>query len=306
MSFWPQGDDDDEDDSDHSVDIKSEEEEVEVEEYMDEQNIEEQIVCLKAEYAFQMSKNSQLQRELEKTNVRIRRRQKIVEYYDDYIFNYVFDDDKEEIKKNKLKPFNISKYEESIDIIDIDKDYKNVIRIIQIEETRRLEEEEEEEWRMYQLSHNDYRPNSFNNFNKPKHQSSMTIYNYNVSSSISFGGGTRMRSKSAAHVMHANILYQVSPEEQIIEKQWMRQLRKRKFKIFVNKHRKQKLQKLKKSSEQKLKELEQQIAMKQRIEKLNNLRNKLDILKKSRITFIQNTSKELDLLRSVIYNLYNK
>ena len=42
------------------------------EEYI--QNMAEQIVCLKAEYAFEMSKNSKLQSEMEKQDVRLRRR----------------------------------------------------------------------------------------------------------------------------------------------------------------------------------------------------------------------------------------
>ena len=116
-------------------------------------------------------------------------------------------------------------------------------------------------------------------------------------------GSGRLRSKSAAHIMHANILYQVSAQERKLEKQWMRQLRQRQFKIFANKYKRQKLKKLKKESQQKLKELEQQIAMKRRMEKLNYLRLKLDILKKSRIVFIQNASKELDFLRNVVKSL---
>ena len=51
-------------------------------------------------------------------------RKKLFGYYDDYIFNVVFNDDDE---------FDLQRLEHEIDEKDIESDYKNCIRIIQQE-----------------------------------------------------------------------------------------------------------------------------------------------------------------------------
>eukprot|EP01084_Bolivina_argentea_P234540 394863_1 len=261
--------------------------------YIDSENIEEQIVCFRAEYAFEMSRNSQLQNEREKIQVRIRRRKAIIDYYDD-------DDDGR---------FDTKQLENTTDVIDIDNDYKNVIHTIQIQEPQ-LEQDEDAE-------------KNANKYKQYKHQSSMTMFdthtatavtaqiftaphsNRNRTNTSNKAKGRRARAQTLPGemdlwVISANILYQVSNENQRIEKQWMRCLRNKKFKLFVNKHRKHRLKRIKKETEQKLQELDQQIHIKHRIEQLRNAQHKLKTLEKARIAFIRNAAGEIDGLRDMI------
>jgi len=100
--------------------------------------------------------------------------------------------------------------------------------------------------------------------------------------------------------MHSNILYDVDAEEQRAEKLWMRQLRKRRFKIVVTKHRKQRLRRRIKEAQSKRTELEQQIAIKAREDELKELRKRLQRLEHDKHEFIERAAHELDLLRTVV------
>merc|ERR1719153_1529372 len=169
-----------------------------------------------------MSENSQMQSEWEKKTVRLRRRRKILAFYDQHHFNYVLDDDDE---------LDMAQLERAIDLVDIEQDYRSVIRMIQNDEQSRIEREEAADQR---LQHQQHRHSS-----RPTHQSSMTVLTAPSSQTLNSRifaakrqsqtmggahGGGRMRSKSAAHVMHSNILYHVDAAEQLAEKDWMRQL----------------------------------------------------------------------------------
>jgi len=269
---------------------------------LDRDSVEQLITGLKAEYAFLMSQKSQMQSDWEKTTVRQRRRRKIVDFYDQYHFHYVLPDDDD-------AAVDIAQLEESIDLLDIEPDYRSVIRLIQSEEQSRIEAEEAQS-----VPVSDSDGVLMRRHPKPKHQSSMTVLTVPSAATLNsqifaakakrqsqtHGGFGRVRSKSAAHVMHSNILYQVSAEEQRVEKQWMRQLRKRRFKIVVAKHRQQRLRRMKKDAESRRTELDQQIAMKERMDELNELRARLQRLEEDKHEFIQSAADQLDLLRTVV------
>mmetsp|Transcript_64778 Transcript_64778/g.103054 ORF Transcript_64778/g.103054 Transcript_64778/m.103054 type:complete len:329 (+) Transcript_64778:253-1239(+) len=319
MSFWAEEEDGDYDDI--LSDSEEEEEEEEDDAYYMLQNLKSCLVSAKAEYAFEMSRNSQLQSELEQSSIRIRRRQKLLGFYDDYTFHDVpilltksesgtGTESASSYEKYKAKYKHAFKYDEKVMEIDIDKDYQTVIRLIQLEETERLRREEEAEWILREQADTSYRPNSFNNFNKPKTKQTRTM--------TMIGGASnplnltrdrkqerygRMRSKSAAHVTHANILYQVSQEERSIEKQWMKMLRRRRFNLYMAKQKAHSLRKLKNEYQHKLKELEQQIGIKERITLLTRLRNESEALTKSHMLMIENACQEIDSLRGVVDKL---
>jgi len=254
------------------------------EEYI--QNMQEQIVCLKAEYAFEMSKNSKLQSDMERQDVLHRRRMKILGYYDDYIFNVVLNDDDE---------FDVGRLEREIDAKDIESDYRNCIRIIQQEMQRSLQEEDERE--LEQIQESQHRAH------RPKHEASMSMTSFvgNVGRITAH----RPRSKSAAHIHRTFHLYRVSPENEALEKQWMRELRKARFRVFAAKHRHRRLRILKRESKNKLPELESQIAMKEKMERFNALKKQLDAIKESRIKYIQNIAAELHHIRSSLISMHS-
>jgi len=252
------------------------------EEYL--QSIQENTVCLKAEYAFEMSKNSKLQSDMERQDVRFRRRQKILGYYDDYIFNVALDDD---------DTFDLEVLVKEMDGKDIDSDYKNCIRIIQTEMQKSLEEEDDREWEQMRKAQD--------RVHRPKHETSMSMTSF--VDRVAQIATHRPRSKSAAHIHRIFHLYRVSEEDQEMEKEWMRRLRKARFRVWATKQRNRRLRIIKRESESRLPELDMQIEMKEKMEQLNALKSELDAIKESRIKYIQNSSKELDKLRGIIRSL---
>ena len=171
--------------------------------------------------------------------------------------------------------------------MDIDNDYKAMIRQIQSKEIQRLEREDEKEQPM-----------------KPRHSPSLTFAFASSSMPFHTLGIGRMRSKSATtHMMSANILYQVSKQNQISEKNWMRQLKRKRYKVYAAKQRLRDLQSDKKEIQQRLQEMNQQIVVRQRMERLDKIQSRIETLKQSKFVLCKNASNELHQLKLIVETL---
>jgi len=137
-----------------------------------------------------------------------------------------------------------------------------------------------------------------------KHSPSLTFAftAQNTASITSFTHG-RMRSKSATHLMSANILYEVSKQNQVIEKEWMLKLKKERFKVYAAKQKIKELQSMKREIQQKIQEMNQQITVKKRLKQLEQTKNRIEQVKRSKLNLCVNTANVLHELKLVIESL---
>lgn len=201
-------------------------------------NKKDQIDRLNAELKLIMIQNRDYKIEKEQRILKQKRRNKILTFYDNYLFNYMFDDDDDD------------QYPLIENYVDIDSDYQTVLSIIQ-------------------------------NEHKSRNKNNQLFSRKDVISK----------------------LYNVCEEEISLEKEWMRNLRKRKFRTYINKNKCKMLEIKKNKLSQKLNELNQQIQLIQNTQKVDKMTLEIKTLEEQRYIYIKNTSQQIDDLRDIIKNL---
>ena len=98
-------------------------------------------------------------------------------------------------------------------------------------------------------------------------------------------------------------LYDIGQEEISLEKEWMRNLRRRKFRSYMNKNKYKMIQDKKNIVSTKLEELNEQIEIIENRDKIDSMTVEIKQLEQKRIVLIENTSKQIDSLRDIIKNL---
>ena len=98
-------------------------------------------------------------------------------------------------------------------------------------------------------------------------------------------------------------LYEIKNEEIMLEKEWMRNLRKRKFRIYVNKNKSRQYEMKRFKISAKLNELSEQIELFENTQKVDTMTNEVERLKKEKCILIENVTKQIDSLRDIIRNL---
>eukprot|EP01083_Nonionella_stella_P044981 120978_1 len=221
---------------------------------------------LKIEYAYELSLNSELQIDHEKIEIAQRRKNKIVSYYDNYLYDeYCTTDGEHQEEMMKI-------FEQDLDS-SIDKDYQTILALIREEEFKRLQEQEM----------------------KPHDQSK---------SQLSVEHATRRRSN--VHKNQSNILYAVDRSNETNEKQWMKKMKRKQFKICLKKQKHKRLKRKKDEMECKILECQTQIDTKTRLKQLEDLHRRAGEYVLHKIEYVQNVTKEINSLRDTIGKLMTK
>merc|ERR1711933_125360 len=98
-------------------------------------------------------------------------------------------------------------------------------------------------------------------------------------------------------------LYGIKDEEMSLEKEWMRNLRKRKFRSYINKNRNRAKRVKREEIEMNLNELMEQVEMVANTQKVDLMTSEVDRLEQQRILLLENTAKQIDSLREIIRHL---
>jgi len=100
-------------------------------------------------------------------------------------------------------------------------------------------------------------------------------------------------------------LYTVAEQDCHVEKEWMRHLRARKFKIYVYRQKREQLQTKNEQVRRRLSELIEQIEIVQNTHKLEEMSRQIETLQEQKYLLLQNTCQQIDHLRTVIRRLYD-
>lgn len=259
-------------------------------EYDDEEEIyfettTQEITYLRTEYALQLSNKSQNLIQSQKIEIKKRRRLKIISYYDNYVFSdFHFDvHSSHEISESLI----FRQFELSLNR-GVDEDYAAILILLRDEEYRRLRKEEEMEQesaptfplRHQQSAWDDDDEHTFNRFDAPIHP----LHEPGQSAHCGPDGleGLRTdvllkrfvhapvpppppkrvfheRRKSIEHLRQSNLLYTVDVEDEKKEKEWMKTLKLKKFRIRLNERKHQKLLITKHEVEGKIQEIKTQV-----------------------------------------------
>ena len=259
------------------------------------------IAYLGSEYAYEISRNSELQIDKQKLEIAKRRRISIISYYDRYMFkDYNINIDDEYNYDEIMANFN--KFLE----IGIDEDYKHISISIRDEEVKRLEKEEQQE--MMNIFENTFQNTKsglyrtlsawdddwdhiqnaleFELEQKQKmdaldelHETGeVEIIEGNINNkalipppppkdavrrarrkSIDMIKKRHSRRRSIEYMNQSSVLYAVDPADEIKEKEWMKKLKTKKFKIYMNQKKYQMLQIKKIEFESRIQEMKTQV-----------------------------------------------
>merc|ERR1712228_299327 len=98
-------------------------------------------------------------------------------------------------------------------------------------------------------------------------------------------------------------LYAIKDEQISLEKEWMRNLRKRKFRSYINKNRNRAKRMKREQIEMDLNELMEQVEIVTNSQKVETMNSEVLRLEKQRVQLIENTVKQIDELREIIRTL---
>merc|ERR1711971_1399125 len=95
-------------------------------------------------------------------------------------------------------------------------------------------------------------------------------------------------------------LYAIKEEEMSLEKEWMRNLRKRKFRSYQNRKKNQAKRMRREEIEINLNELVEQIEIVSNTKRVEMMNSEVVRLEEQRLLLIENTAKQIDELRKII------
>eukprot|EP01084_Bolivina_argentea_P154113 268679_1 len=297
-------------------------------------NLKQEIAYLQSEYAYQLSCNSEFIINKDKKEIEARRRTTIISYYDNYIYDeYTF-------TNNNNYNKTLETFKQNLDT-SINEDYNNILLSIRNAEFKRLQQEEMKQPNiLYQPSaYDDYfkinqpQNNNINNIEispsppnnnvlipppppnnvlipPPPPNNNVLIPppppNNNVLIPPPPPAHARPRRKSVEHMNQSNLLYKVDPNLSKKEKQWMKQLKIKKFKIYLNSKKYQTLQIQRIEMESKMQEIKTQTDIKTKLNIMEELHRKVDKYTDFRIEYVKNINEEINSLRDTINMLMSR